>query len=110
MELMGRFTLASSFCIAAVFAFAASTTISSTTEKSGNQHPGSAAVKGPATVTCTSATGNDPRNYPPSCSIAAPGYSGTVNQGKQVGTSGAGTVTLTCNGQAPLRCSAKIDQ
>jgi hypothetical protein len=82
--------------------------ITSYTEASGNQHPGSAAVGGPSSVTCVSAVGSNPRQYPPSCNISAPGYNGAVNIGQTVGTSGAGTVALTCNGQAPSRCSARI--
>lgn len=83
-------------------------TISSTTDRNGNQHPASAAISGPSQVTCVSASGNDPRNYPPSCNVSAPGYNGAVNPRQTVGTSGAGTVRLTCNGQAPLACTATI--
>jgi hypothetical protein len=82
--------------------------ITSTTDSSGNQHPGSGAVGGPSPVTCTSASGSNPRQYPPSCNISAPGYNGPVAPGQTIGTSGAGTVTLTCNGQVPLRCTASI--
>ena len=89
-------------------ALAGGQSITSTTEKSGNQHPATASVRGPTAVTCSSAVGNNPRQYPPSCNIAAPGYNGSVTPGQTIGTSGAGTVTLTCNGQAPLRCTAQI--
>lgn len=82
--------------------------ISSTTDRNGNQHPGSAAVSGPSSVTCISASGQNSSQYPPSCFIVAPGYGGIVNRGNTIGTSGAGTVTLTCNGQVPLSCSASI--
>jgi hypothetical protein len=82
--------------------------ISSTTDANGNQHPGSAAVSGPSSVTCISASGQNPGTYTPSCFIVAPGYGGIVNKGNTIGTSGAGTVTLTCNGQVPLSCSASI--
>jgi hypothetical protein len=104
--------VALSYCVAAdepkTSVNTAKQTISSTTEANGNQHPGSAALRGPSSVKCESATGSNPRQYPPSCTIVAPGYSGTVNIGQTIGTSGAGTVTLTCNGQAPLRCTASI--
>jgi hypothetical protein len=89
-------------------AAAAAQTITSTTDPNRNQHPGSVAVLDPSSVTCASAVGNNPRNYPPSCNIVAPGYWGIVNIGQIIGTSGAGTVNLTCNGEAPLRCSAQI--
>ena len=87
---------------------AAAQVMTSTTEANGNQHPGSAAIRGPASVTCASAVGSNPRQYPPSCNISAPGYYGVVNIGQTIGTSGAGTVMLTCNGQAPLRCTARV--
>ena len=83
--------------------------ISATLDKTG-QHPGTAPVKGPATVTCTKAVSDIPRPQPiPSCSIVAPGYSGQLNKGQSAGTSGAGTVTLNCNGQGNvLSCSATV--
>jgi len=87
---------------------AAAQTITSSTDPNGNQHPGRAAVRDPSSVTCASVVGNDPRNHPPSCNIVAPGYWGIVNIGQTIGTGGLGTVSLTCNGQAPLRCSARI--
>ena|SRR5947209_1405004 len=85
-------------------------TISSTTDTHGNIIPGSAAISGTATVTCVSAHGNNPHVNRPACNIAAPGYNGAVKPGSSVGTSGAGTVTLTCSGAAPLQCSASIRQ
>ena len=103
-------TLAIALALMGALGAAAPKTIASRTDARGNQTPGSAAVKGPAQVTCASATGANPRDNPPSCNITAPGYGGTVNVGQTVGTSGAGTVTLTCNGQAPLSCSARIQE
>jgi len=87
----------------------AATVISARTDKTG-QHPGTAPVGGPSTVTCTSATSDIPRPQPPpSCFIVAPGFSGNLNRGQSAGTSGAGTVTLTCNGQGNiLTCSATV--
>src|SRR5205814_1800741 len=89
---------------------ASSQTISATVDKSG-QHPGTTAVRGPATVTCASATSDTPNPSPkPSCFIIAPGYSGSLDPGRSVGTSGAGTVTLNCNGQGNrLNCSAEVN-
>ena len=82
--------------------------ITSITDANGNRHPATAALRNPASVKCTFATGNNPQQNPPSCFITAPGYSGTLARGQSIGTSGPGTVSLTCNGQAPLRCSAQI--
>ena len=84
----------------------ASKTINSTTDKNGNQHPGTTAVKGPATITCL--TANPPQNPPATCYVEGPGVAKQVRVGANVGTSGAGTVTLTCNGTAPLNCSARV--
>ena len=83
--------------------------ISATVDKTG-QHPGTAAVGGPATITCTNATSNIPNSQPkPSCFISAPGFSGNLNRGQKAGTSGAGTVTLNCSGQGDfLSCSATV--
>jgi|ERR1700722_11286655 len=83
---------------------AASRTISSYTEASGNQHPGTAATNGPVTVTCTSVGGTNA-----ACFISGPGVAKEVAKNVQVGTSGPGTVTLTCDGSAPLTCQARID-
>ena len=93
-------------CFTTVCAVHAGFTINSYTEANGNQHPGSGAIRGPVSITCTVANGNP--GYPASCNVTAPGYAGTVDLHKTVGASGAGTVTLTCNGQAPLRCAVAI--
>jgi hypothetical protein len=90
---------------------AGSKSISASGDPNGSQHPGTAAIKGPATITCTSASQSvSSGGQRPSCFITAPGAGGVVDIGKQVGSSGAGTVTLTCNGQGALRCSARIDE
>ncbi|SRR6266481_3253485 len=85
-------------------AVAGSRTISSYTEASGNQHPGTAAVSGPAKVTCTNVGGKNA-----TCYVTGPGVAQQVPKNGQVGTSGAGTVTLICNGTGPLTCQARID-
>lgn len=80
--------------------------ISATQDKTG-QHPGTAAIGGPALITCTNAVGNPGTQA--SCNITAPGFGGPVAKGKTVGASGAGTVILTCNGTGTyLSCSANI--
>jgi hypothetical protein len=83
--------------------------ISATFDKTG-QHPGTAPITGPATVTCTNATSNIPNPQPkPSCFITAPGFTGNLDKGQKAGTSGAGTVTLNCNGQGDfLSCTANV--
>jgi hypothetical protein len=83
--------------------------ISATVDKTG-QHPGTAPISGPATITCTNASSNLPNGQPkPSCFISAPGFNGNLNKGQRAGASGAGTVTLNCNGQGDfLSCSASI--
>jgi len=92
------------------FARAGSRSISASTDANGNQHPGTAAVKGPATVTCSSATesAHKPGDPPPACYVTGPGVGARVEKGHQVGTTGAGTVTLICNGNGRLTCSAQV--
>lgn len=86
-------------------------TISARTDRTG-QHPGTAAIRGPATITCTSASSDIPNPQPrPSCFVIAPGFTGDVQVNSRVGSSGAGTVTLNCNGQGNiLTCSASIQE
>ena len=88
---------------AATYAYARSQVINASQEVSGNQHPGTASVKGPASITCITAVGTSA-----TCYIQGPGVAQQIPKGGTVGTSGAGTVTLTCNGQGALRCSARI--
>lgn len=96
--------------IAAVLMATASTAavgsriLNASTDANGNQHNQSAAVGGPARVTCTMAAGKNP-----TCFIVGPGVAQQVPQGQDVGTTGPGTVTLSCNGTAPLRCQARVD-
>ena len=85
-------------------ALAGSRVISASTEASGNQHPGTAAVSGPATVTCIFVAGTNA-----TCFVTGPGVAQQIPKGGQVGTSGAGTVTLICNGSGALRCQARVD-
>ena len=96
--------LAASLGVAFTLAHANSVVIHATQEASGNQHPGTAAVKGAAKVTCIATAGKDC-----TCYITGPGVASQVPKGGVVGTSGAGTVTLTCNGQGALSCSARVD-
>jgi hypothetical protein len=95
----------------ATIASAASRVINASTDMNGNQHPGTTAVRGPARVTCLTATQSSahPGDPPATCYVQGPGVASQVQKGANVGTSGAGTVTLTCNGQGRLTCSARVD-
>lgn len=81
-------------------------TLTAYLETSGNSVPASTPTSGPASITCTLAPASG--GYPASCQIAAPGYGGAPNQGQTAGSSGPGTVMLTCNGQAPKTCKANV--
>jgi hypothetical protein len=87
-------------------AIAASHVIQASVEASGNQHPGTVAVRGPASVTCLDA---QPQRSNATCYVTGPGLDRQLPKGANAGTSGAGTVTLTCNGNGALRCSARVD-
>jgi hypothetical protein len=75
----------------------------------GLQHPDTATVTGPASITCVGTVSDVPNAPAPSCYITAPGFSGTLEKGKTAAVTGAGTVTLKCNGQGWARCNARID-
>ena len=82
---------------------AASVVINATVDNTG-QHPGTAAVAGPTKLTCLSASGKDGR-----CYVVGPGVNNIIAPGAIVGTSGAGTVTLNCNGTGNfLQCSLRV--
>lgn len=85
-------------------------TISASSTFSGSTN-GFAPVKSAAIVECTQASGGI---YGTKCSVSAPGYSGYLNVGQSIGTSGAGTVNLHCAGQynanGALSCKAQVSQ
>jgi hypothetical protein len=90
----------------------ASRTISATVDLNGNQHPGTVAVRGPASITCLSATQSalqHPGDQPPACFVTGPGLANRLEKGQNAGSTGAGTISLICNGQGRLTCSAKVD-
>lgn len=62
-------------------------------------------------VTCTLAVGTKPKDFPPACYFKCTPRCGSARllQGKSGATSGPGTITLTCNGQAPLRCELRVE-
>ena len=73
-------------------------------------HPDKFDVTGPVSFTCLNAVSETPNSRPePSCHITAPGFNKTLKKGESGNTTNAGTVTLTCNGQGNLRCSARVD-
>lgn len=73
----------------------------------GAPRPGTAAIGGPASIKCLSASASG-HAMKTSCSISAPGYSGIVEIGQTVDANGPGTVVLTCTGQGFVQCSALI--
>lgn len=99
-----------SISMCAANAYAASETLSSYSRQ-GNSYPDSEYVAVAATVKCTSAYGASSGTA--RCYINAPGYQGTLDVGQSIGTTGAGTVQLTCSGTYPatgmLSCTAVID-
>jgi hypothetical protein len=86
----------------------ATQTISATADVNGKPRAATATIDGPSNIRCTSAAGQAGDGERPSCQIIAPGYAGTVEIGKIVAADRDGTVTLTCNGKPPLRCTAEI--
>jgi hypothetical protein len=87
-------------------------TINASVDAQGNAQTATAAINGPARITCTIATnGGGPNSRPATCYVTAPGVNRDVTVGQTVGTSGAGTVTLACDGNPyPLRCTARIEE
>ena len=73
-------------------------------------HPDKFDITGPVTFTCLNAVSETPNSRPePSCHITAPGFNKTLKKGESGNATGAGTVTLMCNGQGNLRCAARVD-
>ena len=78
-------------------------------------HSASGAVARAAPVTCVSAS-HGPGPTPPgipvraSCYVTVPGFHGDLQSGQTIGTSGAGSAFLTCDGYPyPLQCAIRID-
>jgi hypothetical protein len=84
--------------------------LQATLDKSG-PHPATAAITGPATLTCLNAVSEVPNSKPaPSCHVDGPGFNTNLDIGHTAKLTGAGNVTLTCKGQGPmLRCAARVD-
>ncbi|MGA8408931.1 MAG: hypothetical protein WB680_17270 [Candidatus Acidiferrales bacterium] len=116
-----RISLLSLLAVTAVFAIARTSnaqrarlgkvqSLQATSDSSG-VHPASAAIAGPAKITCLNATSEAPNSRPaPSCHVVAPGFTGNLAKAEAKDLTAAGNVTLTCNGQGPmLRCTARVD-
>lgn len=86
----------------------AAATINSATDDSGNQEPATVHIEGISALTCVSASGDNLAMHPASCHVTAPNFAGALEVGQTVATKGEGSITLTCLGQAPLRCSAVV--
>jgi hypothetical protein len=88
-----------------------SITIRANCDRDGRCTDASAGAGKPAALTCTEATGNNPWTYIPACYFFCVPSCGTarLKQGETGNTSTAGTITLHCNGQAPMECALKID-
>jgi hypothetical protein len=76
----------------------------STTDKNGNQRPATADVRPNGSIRCTTAIGQNPNQNAPACYVLGQ----ILAPGQTAGTGGGGTMTLTCNGQAPLRCTVTV--
>ncbi|HXN18084.1 MAG TPA: hypothetical protein VN875_07130 [Candidatus Binatus sp.] len=80
------------------------------TSDASGAHPDKFDADGAVTITCLAAFSETPNARPePSCRISAPGFNGILKKGETAKTTGAGAVTLTCNGPGNLRCSARVD-
>lgn len=78
----------------------------------GSSYRGLAAVKANATIQCVSATGGTNGT---TCGIQAPGANASMTAGQIIGSTGPGTVALSCGGQYPasgggLSCTARVTQ
>jgi hypothetical protein len=83
------------------------TSLQATTDK-GGAHPATAEIKGPAPIMCIGGVSETP-HVVVSCSITAPGFKGILKKGEKANATGAGTVTLACNGAGYMRCNARIN-
>lgn len=93
------------------FVEARTRSLSSSTDKDGHSKNASAQVNANGTIRCTAATGANPKSNPPACFVTTTGGGGSMrlDVGQEMGTGGSGgTMTLTCNGQAPMNCSVSV--
>lgn len=78
----------------------------------GGSTRGLAPIASAAIVECTQASGGI---YGTTCGIQSPGWTGFLSAGQSIGTSGAGTVSLSCGGTysangGGLTCTAQVSQ
>ena len=83
-------------------------TLTSGTDQYADPNPATFSTEVPVAVTCLAASGGNAMLHAPACHIDAPGYTGILEVGQTVATSAAGPLTLTCEGQTPLRCSVAV--
>jgi len=100
----GSAILVLSLTFIATSAFGRERNFTSTTDKNGRQTPATADIHANGTIKCTSAAGSNAGQSPPACFVLGQ----ILPPGQTAGTGQGGTMTLTCNGQAPLRCTIHI--
>lgn len=84
--------------------------VNASVDSNGNIHPGVAPIRQNGRITCLSAHGHDELHYPPACYITTTSAGSQIlKPGQAMGTGAGGTMNLYCNGQAPERCSARIN-
>jgi Intracellular proteinase inhibitor len=84
--------------------------VSASTDANGHQHIGVAPIRSNGKITCISAHGHDELHYPPACYVVTTSSGSQILKPNQsMGTGSGGTMNLVCNGQAPMTCSARID-
>ena len=80
----------------------------SSVDKNGNQHNATADIHGNGVITCSSASSSDIHN-PGKCYVVTSGAGAYQLFPRQtMGTGPGGTMTLICNGTAPMQCWVSI--
>jgi hypothetical protein len=78
-------------------------TITASTDADGRLHPAELQLRGPARVTCLSAEGNN--GSAAKCSV-----NGAAVSPPKESVNATGKVYLLCEGSAPVKCTAKVEQ
>jgi hypothetical protein len=92
---------------AATIAYA-SQNLTATADVNGKPRSATAEITEPSAIRCTSATAQPGDGPKPSCQIQSPGHDAKLDIGKLLTLEKPGYITLTCNGNPPLRCTAEI--
>jgi hypothetical protein len=80
----------------------------SSTDTNGNEHNATADIHAGGVITCSSASSSDPHN-PGKCYVVTSGAGAYQLSPRQtMGTGPGGTMTLICNGTAPMTCWVSI--